>query len=51
MANEDQVDSEGDGVGNVCDNCPDARNPQQENNDDDRDGDVCDPDDDNDGRR
>jgi hypothetical protein len=39
---------DGDGVGDVCDNCPSIANPNQENNDHDTQGDICDPDDDND---
>jgi len=42
-------DSDGDGVPDSVDNCPDDANPLQENNDGDGQGDVCDPDDDNDG--
>ena len=51
MFQTDQEDTEDDGVGNVCDNCPDAFNPMQLNNDNDTNGDACDPDDDNDGER
>lgn len=43
------LDSDGDGVANGDDNCPADPNPLQENNDGDSEGDVCDPDDDNDG--
>ncbi len=43
------VDSDGDGVADVNDNCPSVGNPLQENFDGDADGDVCDADDDNDG--
>jgi hypothetical protein len=42
-------DSDGDGVPDSVDNCPDDANPQQENYDGDDQGDVCDADDDNDG--
>ncbi len=38
-----------DGLSNIEDNCPLVRNPGQDDNDTDRLGDVCDPDDDNDG--
>jgi hypothetical protein len=40
---------DGDGELNVSDNCPDDSNPNQDDNDLDLLGDVCDPDDDNDG--
>ena len=43
------LDSDGDGVTNSLDNCPNDANPLQENNDGDAQGDACDPDDDNDG--
>ncbi len=42
-------DSDGDGVGNNGDNCPEAHNPAQDDLDDDGDGDACDADDDDDG--
>ena len=42
-------DSDGDGVVDSADNCPNDLNPLQENNDSDAEGDVCDDDDDNDG--
>jgi hypothetical protein len=48
--NQDDTDEGGgDGVGDACDNCPDDFNPAQQNHDSDALGDVCDPDDDNDG--
>ena len=37
-------------MGDICDNCVYAKNPKQENNDNDKTGDKCDEDDDNDGR-
>jgi len=37
-----QEDKDSDGLGNVCDNCPDNYNPGQEDEDQDGDGDVCD---------
>ena len=42
-------DSDGDGIYDISDNCPLIANPHQYNNDSDRNGDACDPDDDNDG--
>ena len=44
-----QPDYDLDGVQDACDNCPDDHNPGQNDNDFDLMGDVCDPDDDNDG--
>ncbi len=35
-------DSDGDGVHDLCDNCPDNNNPDQEDFDGDRVGDICD---------
>jgi len=42
------VDSDGDGIYNWSDNCPDVANSEQSNFDGDANGDVCDNDDDND---
>jgi hypothetical protein len=42
-------DTDGDGVPDAQDNCPDTPNADQLNNDGDSQGDVCDDDDDNDG--
>ncbi|UCD29054.1 MAG: thrombospondin type 3 repeat-containing protein, partial [Planctomycetota bacterium] len=44
-----ELDSDGDGLIDVCDNCPQAENPDQADNDGDGQGDACDDDDDNDG--
>ena len=43
------LDSDGDGVPDVSDNCPDDANPGQEDTDGDGQGDACDNDDDGDG--
>jgi hypothetical protein len=45
----EEIDSDGDGVRDPIDNCVDDINPGQENFDGDQFGDICDPDDDNDG--
>jgi len=62
LSNADQVNTDSDAQGNLCDpdddndgtndavdNCPLLANPDQANNDSDGLGDACDPDDDNDG--
>ena len=46
---DDDNDPDHDGIDSSSDNCPTVWNSQQENNDDDNEGDVCDLDDDNDG--
>ena len=46
--NMDGQDSDGDGISNDSDNCPNTSNPDQSDNDQDGVGDVCDTDDDND---
>ena len=45
----DRVDTDQDGIVNASDNCPLAKNPDQENFDGDPLGDACDDDDDDDG--
>ncbi len=44
-----QQDTDLDGIGNKCDNCPSNANANQADNDKDGTGDLCDSDDDNDG--
>jgi len=44
-------DSDGDGIPNLLDNCPTNANPSQMDFDGDGKGDLCDPDDDNDGQQ
>jgi len=39
---ESSVDSDNDGIGNDCDNCPTQSNPNQQDSDGDGSGDVCD---------
>lgn len=50
ITNNDVGDIDGDGVGDETDNCSEVSNPDQLNTDNDSMGDVCDPDDDNDGQ-
>jgi hypothetical protein len=42
--NPPQTDSDGDFIGDVCDNCPNVFNPEQTETDGDGVGDACDPD-------
>ena len=43
VANHDQAEADGDGIGNACDNCPEKCNSQQRDADGDGIGDICDP--------
>jgi thrombospondin type 3 repeat protein len=42
MKGPDPKDTDGDGIGDICDNCPDVPNPGQEDRDGDDRGDACD---------
>ena len=44
------IDTDGDNIDDCNDNCFDEINPCQADNDNDSLGDICDPDDDNDGK-
>ena len=48
--NYDQADTDSDGLGDACDNCPSDSNEDQLDTDLDGVGDQCDDDDDNDGK-
>ncbi len=43
VPNPDQADPDGDALGSLCDNCPAAYNPLQEDTNDDGAGDACQP--------
>ena len=49
VPDSEENDSDGDGVIDDCDNCPDDQNPDQTDTDGDGMGDACDDDDDDDG--